>query len=95
MDQKQKEQLPISTNMPIRIDMTIGDESARLVKVKHQGVEETVRVMNRVLRKINANVQIEIVRSVAPPTEFSDPELDGRFLLTDSSVEETASVGHI
>lgn len=46
---------------PIRIDMTIGDESSRIVKVKHQSFEETVRVLNRVLEKMNAPGELELV----------------------------------
>jgi type III secretory pathway lipoprotein EscJ len=47
--------------LPIYVDMTVGDESARITKVKHQSMEETVRILNGVLRKMNAEVKLEIV----------------------------------
>lgn len=69
MEQENRPQNPIQINAPISIDMTIGDDSSssRLAKVKHQGVEETVKVMNRVLRKMSAGVKLEIVKSDASP----------------------------
>jgi hypothetical protein len=57
---------PLPTDMPIRIDMTIGDPSARIVKVKHQGVEETVRVLNNVLKKMNSDMKLELTRHGQP-----------------------------
>jgi len=59
-------------SLPIRIDMTVGDESARLAKVKHQGVEETVRVLNRVLWKMHAGVQLEIVNTTKTVGELTE-----------------------
>lgn len=69
MEQENRPQNPIQINAPISIDMTIGDDSSssRLAKVKHQGVEETVKVMNRVLRKMSAGVKLEIVKSDTSP----------------------------
>jgi hypothetical protein len=58
---------------PIYVDMTIGDESARISKVKHQGVFETVRVMNSVLRKMNADIKLDI-ESVDAPLMFEIPD---------------------
>ena len=58
---EQKLQIP-----PIYVDMTIGDESARISKVKHQGVFETVRVLNSVLKKMNADIQLDIENLDAP-----------------------------
>lgn len=64
MDQEQKTGQPLPTSVPISIDMTVGDDSSktRLAKVKHQGIEETVRVLNRVLRKMNAGMKINLER---------------------------------
>jgi hypothetical protein len=57
---------PLPTDMPIRIDMTIGDPSSRIVKVKHQGVEETVRILNNVLRKMNSDMKLELTKNGQP-----------------------------
>lgn len=72
--EQQKTQLP-----PIYVDMTIGDESARLTKVKHQGFEETVRAINGVLKKMNAPVKLDIADVEAPLTfEIPDfPDMSG------------------
>jgi len=62
---------PLPTDMPIRIDMTIGDSAARIVKVKHQGVEETVRILNKVLRKMNSDMKLELTKN-GQPVEISE-----------------------
>lgn len=57
----------------IFVDMTVGNESARIAKVRHQGFTETVRVLNGVLKKMNAEVKLEIENLNAPPT-FEIPD---------------------
>lgn len=92
MEQEPKPQTPIPTIMPIRIDMTVGDESARIVKIKHQGVEETVRVLNKVLKKMNADVKITIVKRLLSDEEKSDADETaelGRYGIVADTREET------
>lgn len=84
MEQNQKTQQPVSPPIQISIDMTVGDDSSatRLAKVKHQGLEETVRVLNRVLQKMNAGSILKLekiepdqhidVSSPYPPDEPGD-----------------------
>jgi len=55
------------------VDMTVGNESSRITKVKHQGFMETVRVLNSVLRKMNAEVTLE-VEPVYHPLTFEIPD---------------------
>jgi len=65
-EEKKFQPSPLPTDMPIRIDMTIGDTAARIVKVKHQGVEETVRILNNVLRKMNSDMKLELMKNGVP-----------------------------
>lgn len=64
----------------IFVDMTVGNESSRISKVRHQGFTETVHVLNGVLKKMNADVKLEIERLNAPTTfEIPDfPEPNGK-----------------
>ena len=78
MEQNQKTQQPVSPPIQISIDMTVGDDSSatRLAKVKHQGLEETVRVLNRVLRKMNAGMKIKLEKVEQHPllSDVSSPD---------------------
>ena len=65
---EQKPDIPI-----VFVDMTVGNESSRITKVKHQGFMETVRVLNGVLRKMNAEVKLEI-EPVYSPLTFEIPD---------------------
>lgn len=98
MEQDQKTQQPVSPPIQISIDMTVGDDSSatRLAKVKHQGFEETVRVLNRVLRKMNAGVVLKIEKVEqeqgvveSPP---APPELERGVGYTTVSSEEPVAV---
>lgn len=82
-------------DVPIRIDMTIGDNAARIVKVKHQSVEETVRIMNKVLRKMNSEMKIELMKNGSPVAipEVGEPgEPNGKYDFSDTVVEEPITV---
>jgi hypothetical protein len=93
--EKKFQSTPLPTDMPIRIDMTIGDSAARIVKVKHQGVEETVRIMNKVLRKMNSDMKVELTKHgqpvVIPEIEESD-EPNGKYKLSDLVSDEPVAV---
>jgi hypothetical protein len=88
---------PLPTDMPIRIDMTIGDPSARIVKVKHQGVEETVRVLNNVLRKMNSDMKLELFKNgsrVEVSETVSQNDLNRNFEMKNIVEESSAGIEH-
>lgn len=63
------EKVPINVDMLATFDaaFTVGTDDARIVKVKHQGFEETVKVLNSVLKKMNADVELRIVPKIPEP----------------------------
>lgn len=53
----------VESDPPLNIDMTVRDDQmGRMARTERQGIRETVKVLNGILRKMNSSEEIVLVK---------------------------------